>query len=145
MEIKELGHVVLYVVDLEVSSRFYRDTLGFREIVHGVGMAMFSSGRTHHELLLLEVGGHARKKHLEPGLYHIGFKIGDGPESLKEVYQELKKKGVPIIGSSDHGVTHSLYIEDPDGNELELYADVSDEWRNSPSAIAVPTKSLRLE
>jgi len=145
MEIKELGHVVLYVVDLEVSSHFYRETLGFREIAHGVGMAMFSSGRTHHELLLLEVGGHARKKHLEPGLYHIGFKVGDGPESLKEVYRELKKKGVPIIGSSDHGVTHSLYIEDPDGNELELYADVSDEWRNNPSAVAVPTKSLRLE
>lgn len=145
MEIKELGHVVLYVVDLETSARFYRDTLGFREIVHGVGMAMFSSGRTHHELLLLEVGGNARKKHLEPGLYHIGFKIGDGPESLKVVYQELKKSGVTIIGSSDHGVTHSLYVEDPDGNELELYADVSDSWKENPTAVAVPTKPLRLE
>jgi len=145
MEIKELGHVVLYVVDLETSARFYRDTLGFREIVHGVGMAMFSSGRTHHELLLLEVGGHAQKKHLEPGLYHIGFKIGDGPESLRVVYQELKKSGVTIIGSSDHGVTHSLYIEDPDGNELELYADVSDSWKENPTAVAVPTKPLRLE
>ena len=145
MEIKELGHVVLYVVDLETSARFYRDTLGFREVVHGVGMAMFSSGRTHHELLLLEVGGNARKKHLEPGLYHIGFKIGDGAEALRIVYRELKEKGVTIIGSSDHGVTHSLYIEDPDGNELELYADVSDSWKENLTAVAVPTKPLRLE
>lgn len=145
MEIKELGHVVLYVVNIEVSARFYRDTLGFREVARGAGMALFSSGRTHHELLLLEVGGQVRKKHLEPGLYHIGFKIGDGAEALKGVYQELKKGGVTIIGSSDHGVTHSLYIEDPDGNELELYADVSDSWKDNPAAVLVPTKPLRLE
>lgn len=145
MEIKELGHVVLYVVSIEVSAHFYRDILGFREVARGAGMALFSSGRTHHELLLLEVGGLARKKHLEPGLYHIGFKIGDGAESLKGVYQELKKRGVTIIGSSDHGVTHSLYIEDPDGNELELYADVSDSWKDNPAAVLVPTKPLRLE
>ncbi len=146
MEIKELGHVVLYVSNLERSANFYRDTLGFREIVRKPGMAAYSSGRTHHEMLLIEVGGSPREKHApEPGLYHIGFKIGDTPEDIQRAYKELQEKGVPFIGASDHTVTHSLYILDPDGNELELYADVSDEWKEHPEAVMAPIRHLDLE
>ncbi len=145
MKIQELGHVVLYVTDLKKSVTFYRDILGFNLINEVSGAAVFSSGRTHHEMLLIEVGGSPKdKKFLEPGLYHIGFKIGDGPEALKAVFDELKNKEVRIVGSSDHGVTHSLYILDPDGNELELYSDVSDEWKTNPKVILYPTKSLPL-
>lgn len=146
VQIKELGHVVLYVSDLTRSANFYRDTLGFHEIERQPGMAIFSSGRTHHEMLLIEVGGTSREKHIpEPGLYHIGFKIGDSTEELKAVYQELKAAGVQILGATDHHVTHSLYIMDPDGNELELYADVSDEWKTDPKAVLKPAKYLPLE
>jgi catechol-2,3-dioxygenase len=149
MEIKELGHVVLYVTNLDRSVRFYRDTLGFKQIGQmklGIGGAVaFSSGRTHHELLLIEIGGESKKeRRTEPGLYHIGFKIGDTPADLKKVYQELKEKGITIIGASDHTVTHSLYILDPDGNELELYADVSDVWKQNPEAVLSPIKPLNL-
>lgn len=146
MHIKELGHVVLYVSNLERSANFYRDTLGFPEIQRGRGAAVFSAGRTHHELLLLEVGGepvtHSRPK---PGLYHIGFKIGDSPQAARLAYRELAEKDVTIIGTGDHGVTHSIYILDPDGNELELYADVSDVWKTDPKAIIAPVKGLDLE
>lgn len=145
MEIKELGHLVLYVTNAEKLANFYRDTLGFREIDRAPGMALFSSGRTHHELLLIEIGGVPRERHaLEPGLYHIGFKIGDGPEALRAVYEELQAKGVTIVGSADHHVTHSLYILDPDGNELELYSDVSDEWKTNAKAVLKPTRHLAL-
>ncbi len=145
MEIKELGHVVLYVTNLERVANFYRDTLGFREIDWRVGAAVFSSGRTHHELLLLEVGGSPEKRQLKPGLYHIGFKVADSHDELRQVYRELKEKGVTIVGTADHTVTHSIYIEDPDGNELELYADVSDEWRTNSHAVMSPTRRLSLE
>ncbi|MDP3794602.1 MAG: VOC family protein [bacterium] len=146
MTIKELGHVVLYVSHLERSADFYRDVLGFREIARGGGVALYSSGRTHHELLLIEVGGEPRMPgRVEPGLYHIGFNIGDGPEAARQVYRELKGKQVRIVGTADHGVTHSIYILDPDGNELELYADVSDAWRRDPKSILAPVKSLELE
>ncbi len=145
MKIHELGHVVLYVSNIERSSHFYRDILGFREIARDTGLAAYSSGRTHHELLLLEVGREPRAKTMEPGLYHIGFKVGDSTEELKSVYSELKGKGVSIVGMSDHTVTHSLYILDPDGNELELYADVSDEWKRDPLAVMRPTRSLKLD
>lgn len=145
MVIKELGHVVLFVSNLERSANFYRDLLGFKEISRERGAAVFSSGRTHHELLLLEVGGEpAQREHARPGLYHIGFKIGESTEELKAAYRELVAAGVTIIGSGDHTVTHSLYILDPDGNELELYADVSDAWKSDPKAVMAPVKGLRL-
>lgn len=149
MQIRELGHIVLYVTDLERMADFYKNTLGFREILRQRPMALFSGGRTHHELLLIEAGGTPKSleeaKRVRPGLYHIGFKVGDGPETLRETYRELKEKDVTMIGAADHGVTHSLYILDPDGNELELYADVSDAWRHDPSAILAPPKPLHLD
>jgi catechol-2,3-dioxygenase len=143
MKIKELGHVVLYVVNLKQSADFYRDTLGFNELFRDSSAAAFSSGRTHHELLLIEVGGNKKlDKHIGPGLYHIGFKIGDGHKAIEEAWNELKEKQVKIIGTGDHTVTHSIYIIDPDGNELELYADIGDEWKKNPKAIMVPVKPL---
>jgi len=145
MEIKELGHVVLYVTDLSQVADFYRDILGFREIARNWPMALFSSGRTHHELLLIEVGGTPKtaSHEMRPGLYHIGFKIGDGAQAAKETYEELEKKQVSIVGTADHGVTHSIYVLDPDGNELELYADIGEAWKHDPKAILAEAKPLR--
>jgi catechol 2,3-dioxygenase len=145
MKIHELGHVVLYVSNLQVSATFYKDMLGFNEIHRDLQIALFSSGRTHHELLLIEVGGDKRVLgHPTAGLYHIGFKVGNSNEDLKEVYKELTEKGVSIIGATDHHVTHSLYILDPDNNELELYVDVSDEWKTNPKAVVAEARRLYL-
>ncbi len=145
MQIKELGHVVLYVTDLKRSADFYKDTLGFREITRAKGVAVFSSGRTHHELLLIEIGGEpVAHREPKPGLYHIGFKIGDSPEDIKQAFRELQEKGVTIVGTGDHTVTHSIYILDPDGNELELYADVSDIWKKDPKSVMASVKPLDL-
>ena len=145
MNITELGHVVLYVRDIKASADFYRDALGFHELFREGSIAAYSGGRTHHELLLIEIGDSTKaEKHIEPGLYHIGFKIGDGHDAIEKVWQELKEKNVPIVGTGDHTITHSIYILDPDGNELELYADIGDEWKKNPKAILTATKPLRL-
>jgi len=145
MQITELGHVVLYVTNIQIMSAFYRDILGFHQIFQEGRLALFSGGRTHHELFLIEIGGTPKPHRVEPGLYHIGFKIGDGPEALREVYRHLKAQGVEIVGTGDHTVTHSLYILDPDGNELELYADVSDIWKTDPQSILAPVRALDLD
>ena len=148
MRVHELGHIVLYVRDLAASRSFYRDVLGWREVATVGGMgAVFSSGRTHHELLLLEVGSDAAPTPpgRRLGLYHFGLKIGESDDELREALERLRAAGVQISGTGDHGVTHSVYIADPDGNEIELYIDVQPEiWRDDPTAVLAPVKPLRL-
>ncbi|SFA75324.1 Glyoxalase/Bleomycin resistance protein/Dioxygenase superfamily protein [Nocardioides alpinus] len=91
-----------------------------------VPAAAFSSGRTHHELLLIEVGSAAAP--MPPGrcvgLYQFGLKVADSDDDLREVVRHLTEHGVPIQRASDHTVTHSLYIADPDGHQIEFYVDV---------------------
>lgn len=148
LEVKELGHIVLYVRSLERSRAFYRDVLGWNEVATmGTAGAVFSSGRTHHELLLLEVGedAPAAPAGRRAGLYHFGLKIGTTDDELRAALEHLQAHGVPVLGSADHAVTHSLYIADPDGNEIELYIDVQPErWREDPGAIVSPVRPLRL-
>ena len=153
MKTIELGHAVLYVRDLARSRHFYGEILGLPEITRPdgggpfTGAAAFSGGRTHHELLLIEVGPAAASPPAgrRTGLYHLGFKIGTTDDELREAWQELQDAGVTIVGASDHTVTHSLYVQDPDGNELELYIDVQPElWRDEPSLVMAPTKPLRI-
>ncbi|MGH8987803.1 MAG: VOC family protein [Acidimicrobiales bacterium] len=159
MEVKDLGHVVLYVRSVERSAAFYRDVLGFRQIApdpsgaEGAGLrvpaAAFASasGRTHHELLLIEVGedAQAQPRGRRVGLYHIGLKVGDTDDELREALARLHDAGVTITGASDHTVSHSLYVLDPDGNELELYVDVPEaDWHADPSLVVSAIKPLRL-
>jgi catechol-2,3-dioxygenase len=52
---------------------------------------------------------------------------------------------VPILGASDHTISHSLYLQDPDGNDVELFIDVEGvDWKSDPSLIAAPVKPLAL-
>jgi len=79
------------------------------------------------------------------GLYHFGLKVGDTDEELREAYDRLVAAGVTIVGTSDHTVTHSVYILDPDGNEIELYIDVAGvDWKADPSLIMAPIRPLAL-
>jgi catechol 2,3-dioxygenase len=148
MKAHYLGHVVFYVKELERSLAFYRDLLGFKEVgrIFGGAAAALTSGRTHHELLLIDVGETPtppRGRRL--GLYHIGIKIGDSLEELREAKRELEQAGVPISGMSDHTVSQSLYLHDPDGNEVELYVDANEAiWKRNPAAVLSPVKPLVL-
>ena len=152
MEVKELGHIVLYVHNLERSRYFYETVLGWHAITpegYARRACAFAaqSGRTHHELLLIEVGPEATPipRGRRVGLYHFGLKIGESDDDLRDALKRLAEAGVRVNGASDHTVTHSLYIEDPDGNEIELYIDVQPElWREDPSAVMAPIKPLRL-
>jgi catechol 2,3-dioxygenase len=152
MEIKELGHLVLYVHNIERSAAFYGDVLGWKRLTSAadgplgnIPVALFSSGRTHHELLLIEVGEDAQPlpsgRHV--GLYHFGLKVGDTDDELRAAIVRCQEAGVHIVGMSDHTVSHSLYITDPDGNEIELYVDVPGVSWDLENVLA-PVKALVL-
>ncbi len=152
MGVQELGHLVLYVRDVERSAAFYRDVLGWRQIIPEPGqkpspVAAFSGGRTHHELLLIEVGADAQPipAGRRVGMYHFGLRVGDTDDELRTMLRRVEAAESPVLGMSDHGVTHSLYIADPDGNEVELYVDVAGvDWRADPSLVAAPVRPLHL-
>ncbi len=148
MKAHYLGHVVFYVKDLERSLGFYRDLLGFKEVgrIFNGAAAALTSGRTHHELLLIQVGdapGPLSGRRL--GLYHIGIKVGDSLDELRQAKRELDKAGIAIDGMNDHTVSQSLYLTDPDGNEVEIYVDADESiWKNNPEAVVSPIKPLHL-
>jgi catechol-2,3-dioxygenase len=140
MQIKTLGHVVLKVRNLERSVQFYRDILGMREVARYRGaMVFFSFGSNHHDLALLQLGEQASQPaQNDIGLYHVAFKIGDSLDELRACKAHLEQHGVTIVGSSDHNVSQSLYIQDPDGIDIELYVDADPAlWKNNPDAVAV--------
>jgi catechol-2,3-dioxygenase len=152
MHVRELGHLVLYVRDVDRSAAFYRDVLGWRQVLpepgtDPVGAAVFSSGRTHHELLLIEVGPDATPipRGRRVGMYHFGLNVGETDDDLREALAAVQAAGATVVGASDHTVTHSLYILDPDGNEIELYVDVPGvDWQADPALIAAPIRPLAL-
>jgi len=146
MQVKALGHVVLKVRNLERSIAFYRDILGMKEVARYRGaMVFFSFGSNHRDLGLLQLGEQAAPP--DPsgiGLYHVAFKVGDSLDALRECKSHLEQRGVAILGMSDHGVSQSLYLADPDGIEIELYVDADPAlWKDNVEAV-MTVKPLRL-
>jgi catechol 2,3-dioxygenase len=148
--VKELGHIVLYVADLERSVAFYRDVLGWPAVMRPTQFPAvgFRAGDTHHDLLLIEVGPDAAPipRGRRVGMYHFGVKVGDTDDELRAMLARLRERPdlATVVGSGDHGFTHSLYVQDPDGNELELYIDVAGADWDDPDLLSRPTQPLRL-
>jgi len=144
----ELGHVVYYVKNLKASLKFYSEAVGLEVSgkIFNNRAALLSGGRTHHELLLIEVGeaaGPLAGKRI--GLYHVGWKIGASLQDLKQARDRILEQGYVIDGLSDHTVSQSLYLRDPDGNEVELFVDnPAFDWKNDTSWMVAPVKPLIL-
>ena len=136
-----LGHAVIKVSSLPRSLAFYRDTLGLREVArHGNGMVFLSSGETHHELALLEVESGAPDTppgRRQVGLHHLAFRVGEHLDTLRAWRDRLLDLDIAILGLSDHRVSQSIYLRDPDGLLIELYVDAAPAiWRADPAAVA---------
>ena len=143
-----LGHVVFYVRDLERSISFYTDIVGLEVTgtMFNKRAALLSGGSSHHELMLIQMGeaeGPLQGKRI--GLYHVGWKVGDSLATLTSYYNRLMEMDYPVAGLADHTVSKSIYLKDPDGNEVELYVDDSSvDWKNNSSWMQEPVKPLRL-
>ena len=123
MPVTRLNHAVLFVRDVDVSSDFYRRAFGLEEIERPAGMrAAFmraAGGENHHDLGLFEVGRQAsRPPRGSVGLYHLAWEVPT-VEDLAAMARTLSEAGA-LSGASDHGVSKSLYGQDPDGNEFEV-------------------------
>jgi catechol-2,3-dioxygenase len=124
MPVQRLNHAVLYVRDVERSTAFYRDVLGFRVKVEIPGRAVFlqAEGSTNdHDLGLFAVGtgaGPSQAGRATVGLYHLAWEV-DTLAELVRVREALVAAGA-LVGASDHATTKALYAQDPDGLEFEV-------------------------
>jgi catechol 2,3-dioxygenase len=123
--VRELGHVSLFVRDLEATRRFYRDILGLAERGAGKGgrIAFFSAGVRHHDISceLARAAGPGPQPKGAPGLYHIAFAVGTSLEDLAAARRWVERHGLQPFGETDR----SFSVRDPDGHEIELYVDLT--------------------
>ena len=141
IKVRNVGHVVLKVREIERSARFYRDVLGLKEVARdnfGRTMAFFSTGDNHHDVAILEVGPDAALPESGAvGLYHVALRIGTTLDELRAAKAHLEAHGYTKLRLTDHRVSQSIYLNDPDGNGVELYVDADPAiWREDPSRVA---------
>ncbi len=126
-----IGHVHLKVSDIEKSLEFYKDLLGFEIMQYYGSSAVFlSAGGYHHHIGLNT--WHSKGESAAPlksvGLYHVAILYPERKD-LAAILSRLINANYPLSGASDHGVSEAIYLNDPDGNGVELYWDKpKSEW-----------------
>ena len=143
-----IGHVHLQVTDLARALGFYCGVLGFQLMQRfGEQAAFISAGGYHHHIGLNtwnSLGGPPARKH-GAGLYHTAILYATRAE-LAGALRQLRAAGYPLSGAADHGVSEAIYLDDPDGNGVELYWDrPRAEWPLAPDgSVQMYTRALDL-
>ena len=129
---RRLTHANLFVADMERSMDFYQSVIGLGESYRrvNIGAGFLTNGNSHHDIAVMEFGRvYAGKR--DPGrtigLNHLAFEMENGLE-LDRWYRSAVAAGADIHRTVDHGNTHSCYMHDPDGNQIEVYYDTIKEW-----------------
>lgn len=144
-----IGHVHLKVADLQRSLDFYCGLLGFDlTTTYGEDAAFISAGGYHHHIGL----NTWFSKNAPPavrnsvGLFHTAI-LYPTRKDLAKILQRLREAKYPLTGASDHGVSEALYLNDPDGNGVELYWDKPKEmWpKKSDGSLDMYTRQLDLQ
>jgi catechol 2,3-dioxygenase len=143
-----IGHVHLKVSDLQRAEQFYVELLGFHVTArYGTDAVFLAAGDNHHDLALntWESKGGSPPAPGTTGLFHVAIKVPTRRD-LAETLVRLRDAGVPLTGASDHLVSEALYLRDPDGNGIEIYADREPaEWPRRNGEIEMATLPLDLE
>ena len=122
---RKLGHLVIRVRDVQRSEEFYTKILGLEVKHRARGTMVFfrSNHEVDHDLAISQIGEDAAGPDPDRvGLYHMAWELA-GMDELKDAYKVVVDNGVGIAGFGDHGDVKGLYILDPDGIEIELYAE----------------------
>jgi catechol 2,3-dioxygenase len=144
-----IGHVHLKVADLQRAIDFYCGLLGFEiTTMYGADAAFISAGGYHHHIGLntwYSKNGPKPDQH-SPGLFHTAI-LYPTRKDLAAIFERMRKANYPFTGFADHGVSEALYLDDPDGNGVELYWDKpKGQWPTKPDGtLEMYTKHLDLE
>ena len=138
-----VNHLVLNVRDIEASHRFYIEVLGYEHVgslsgpmADAMTMRFYSIGQKHHDIALVEERalGDVSKDRPPEGLHHLAIGYPDRDSFLNQI-RHLQACGVEFSMRGNHGMTHSAYITDPDGNSIEVLYEMSrDIWKGDVDA-----------
>jgi len=126
---RRLGHANLFVADYVEAQKFYFSVAGIHEAYRQPdNMASFiTNGNTYHDFGLTDIRSPYAPKGQKPGLFHLALEL-ENEVDLVAGYKLACAAGVKFSHTRDHDVAHSLYLRDPDGNMIEIYADVIRDW-----------------
>ena len=133
-----LRHAVLWVSDPEASAAFYSEALGLvtkEEMAGAVFMSSPGSG-TDHDLGLFRAAINERPAARQIGMYHLAWEVATLAE-LREARERLRRMGA-YVGENNHGVSRSVYAQDPDGLEFEVMWEVPEELLAADEPSNVP-------
>ena len=136
---KRVGHLVLNVKNVQKSTQFYIEVLGFQVALQKKDATFLTCGKIHHDLALFQASPMASpvsKGGL--GLNHMALQVEDF-DMLTQYYHVLKDREI-IDRTTDHGMTRSIYLTDPDGNGIELFCNSQE---NSADGLTVMGDSER--
>jgi catechol 2,3-dioxygenase len=144
----DIGHVHLKVSDIERALDFYVGVLGF-EVMHRYGeqAAFIAAGGYHHHIGLntWESKDAPPPPRYSTGLYHTAIRYPDR-RTLADAVRRVMDAGVPLSGASDHGVSEAIYLNDPDGNGVELYRDrPPEDWPDDMYTAPLDVQALLAE
>src|SRR5262245_13938195 len=137
---RRLGHANIFVGDLERTMNFYNTVVGLAEVCRetGIEAGFLSNGNTHHDVGCMQASGVTRigrdghvqvtaERGARPGLNHFGLEM-ENEAQLVAAYLRARQTGLALHRTTDHQLSHSIYVFDPEGNLLEFYADMMKEW-----------------
>src|SRR5438105_1356011 len=140
-----ISRVHLRTAELERAVAFYSHVLGLKVTRKPGSQAVLSAGEGPGFIVLTEDRNAAPRLALTTGLYHFALRY-PSRQDLACALQRLVGSGYSVTGASDHGVSEAIYLSDPDGNGVELYADRSpSQWRWQNGQIAMVTEPLDLD
>ena len=135
------AHANLYVSDMERSLAFYRDVCGLNEVYREpeINAGFLSNGSSHHDIAVMQISKRAAvgrdgkvqntmARGRVPGLNHLAFRMRSEARMV-DAYRRAREGGVAVERALDHGMSHSIYLLDPDLNGVEFYTDVVADWR----------------
>lgn len=138
-----LVSIRLKVKKLERSINFYQGHLGF--ITHNSKRSQARLGSLDHPFLHLVEQPAGKIPRRSTGLYHFAVLLPDR-KSLARILKHMRHLGTPLQGFADHGVSEALYLQDPDGNGIEIYRDRPQErWPEKDGDLEMVTKPLQTQ
>lgn len=139
-----MGPVALTVNDLDRVGAFYERAVGLHRLSSDGPSAIFGAG----DDILLELRqdkAARRRSPREPGLFHTAFLL-PSQQDLARWTRHAAEDHIPVVGASDHGVSEAIYLSDPEGNGVEIYADrPAPAWKRQNGMIEMPTDALDIE